>query len=134
MVTVTGLGPIGRHFNNVMLVFGGSSRMKPCYFDAHRAELVFVDMVWEKLLDLLRSGIGRDIPVFGLPTEQDIAHAAANDIRLETSLLETGKCFLHWERNSVLHGEKRKRNIIKTRNPEQNTGNQSLKHKRVCAF
>ena len=49
----------------------------------------------EERLDLLRLGVGREVEVLGFDPEEQIAHGAADDVRLEACVLQLAR---HLER------------------------------------
>ena len=57
--------------------------------DMHEAEAAADDeRAAEQRLDLLGRRVGRDVEVLGLDAEQQVAHGAADDERLEACLLQ----------------------------------------------
>src|SRR3989338_1667221 len=55
---------------------------------SHGPEAVFIHCFRKKANNLLRSGIGRYIPILWLATDQEIPYAATDNIRLKAHFVE----------------------------------------------
>src|SRR6266542_2711984 len=77
MIRVVSLDAIGRDLDLVV-----------ARADDDRSEAVRVQGSGEELLDLLRRGIRRDVPVLWVDAADRVAHAAADDVRIVAGLVE----------------------------------------------
>jgi len=78
LVRISALDTIGGHLRDLQPGVLGTG------FDPHRAELVLVHGIREESEDLLRLGVGRDIPVLGFPVQKQVPYATAHQVRLES--------------------------------------------------
>ena len=91
VVGVAGLDPIRRHLDLVAAVPHDD-----------RTEAVEIERAAEDLLDLLRRGAGRDVPVVRVDAANGIADRAADDVRLVAGSDELRDDALHVGRDAQL--------------------------------
>src|SRR3989344_4443757 len=75
LIGVGGLGAVGGHFNNGEPLIGRAG------LHAHGPVVIFIKRVRKYGLDLLWIGIGSDVPILRFATNEEVAHASADQIR-----------------------------------------------------
>ncbi len=69
----------------------------------YSTEVVLIEGFREEFLDVLGEGIGGYVPVLGLAVEEDIAHAATDEVGLEAGLPKALRNYRHLFRNREVH-------------------------------